>query len=387
MTPSKACIDLIKKWEGCYLTAYLCPADVWTIGWGSITNPFTGDAIIEGDVIDQKTADAWLQVEIDEKAAFVSDLGLTLTQPQYDALVSFAYNVGTGALGSSTLLRLLRAGDVQGAANQFDAWVHGNPGEVLPGLVSRRADEKALFLSGTEVVQPVENRVTWYEATRDDKGDTVIIGMAGDKAISLLTTNDSSVIVKYLTENGVHDLRVAPAGKAIPYMPGSGTGPVVAPSPVAVINAKLDAFYSVRANYDAVYANVMSWFGTTSNACVAFLSTALRMVNVNIPLHYMVDDEDSSLVTLPFSIYLEENLGWQRITNQNDLQPGDVCFTEDDSNWPGYPAHVFQFSSWSFKARGIAWVIDNQGPLHERNINVAGGGFNFTPFAYALRAV
>lgn len=230
-------------------------------------------------------------------------------------------------------------------------------------------------------------KVTWYEANRNDKGDTIIIGMAGDKAISLLTTNDSSVIVEYLTENGVHDLRVAPAGKAIPHMPGSGTGPVVAPSPVAVINAKLDAFYKAKANYDAVYANVMRWFGTLKNACCAFQSSAMRMCGVNIPLHFMVRGEDSSLVTLPLSLYIQENLGWKKITNQDDLLPGDVCFTEDDADWPGYPSHVFQFSSWSFKSRGVAWVIDNQGPLHERNINEGGGGFNFTPFAYALRAV
>lgn len=225
-------------------------------------------------------------------------------------------------------------------------------------------------------------KVTWYEGTRDDKGDTVIIGMAGEKAVSLLTTNDSEVIVKFLTDNGRHDFRIAPAGKPIPYMPGSGRG-----EGTSVIQAKLDAFYSVKANYDAVYANVMSWFGTLNNACCAFQSTALRMVGVNIPLHYMVRGEDSSLVTLPLSIYLQENLGWKKITDQATLIPGDVCFTEDDADWPGYPAHVFQFSSWSNKDAGIAWVIDNQGPLHERNINEGGGGFNFTPFAYALRAV
>lgn len=255
---------------------------------------------------------------------------------------------------------------------------------MLIRLISRGV---VTFESAAPVSTVPAGKVTWYEANRNDKGDTVIIGMAGDKAVSLLTTNDSSVIVKYLTENGVHDLRVAPAGKAIPHMPGSGTGPAPTPAPVSsVIQAKLNAFYSVKANYDAVYANVMSWFGTTSQGCVAFMSTALRMVGVNIPLHYTVRGEDSSLVTLPFSIYLQENLGWKKITDQSELIPGDVCFTTDDPDWPGYPAHTYMFQEWTNKSDGIANVVDNQAFTHERNINEGGGGFNFSPWVYALRA-
>jgi GH24 family phage-related lysozyme (muramidase) len=231
MTPSKDCIDLIKKWEGCYLTAYLCPADVWTIGWGSITNPFTGDAIIEGDVIDQKTADAWLQVEVDEKAAFVSDLGLTLTQPQYDALVSFAYNVGTGALGSSTLLRLLRAGDVQGAANQFDAWIHGNPGEILPGLVSRRAEEKALFLSNASVPasrEPVENRVTWLDMfRRSDRGEVGIAAMREGTCLATWQGFDRTSLIDFLGRfPNAGEVLAAPVNKPWPGIGATPTAPV-----------------------------------------------------------------------------------------------------------------------------------------------------------------
>jgi lysozyme len=142
MTISDAGIDLIKRFEGCRLTAYYCPARVLTIGYGH-----TGQDVKPGMTITQQQADALLRRDLQRFERAVSEsVKYPLTQPMYDALVSFAFNCGTAALKTSTLLRLLNQGDVQGAAAQFDRWTKGG-GKVLPGLVRRRSAEKAMFLT------------------------------------------------------------------------------------------------------------------------------------------------------------------------------------------------------------------------------------------------
>lgn len=137
-------IGLIKSFEGCKLTAYPDPGSKdgkpWTIGWG------TTRGVRPGMTITQEEADLLLAEDINSFAAAVNRLvTVPLNQNQFDALTSFAYNVGSSNLGSSTLLRLLNEGDYEGAAGQFGRWVKGASGEVLPGLVRRRAAEKALF--------------------------------------------------------------------------------------------------------------------------------------------------------------------------------------------------------------------------------------------------
>lgn len=132
-------LPLIRQYEGCKLTAYLCPANVWTIGWGRTTN------VKRGDTCTQAQADAWLVEEYDAFERNVRALvKVPVTASQLGALVSFAYNVGLGNFGSSTLLRLLNAGDYQGAAGQFSRWNKAG-GKVLAGLIKRRAAEAALF--------------------------------------------------------------------------------------------------------------------------------------------------------------------------------------------------------------------------------------------------
>ena len=147
LSPSGAA--LIKAFESCQkrdgglFKAYVCPAGVLTIGWGH-TNTL-------GRAFD-KTA-RWTQQDCDD--VFAEDMAVfeqlvtamvkvPLKQHQFDALVSFAYNVGGGNLRSSTLLRKLNAGDYDGAALEFHKWNRSN-GKVLPGLVRRRAAEALLF--------------------------------------------------------------------------------------------------------------------------------------------------------------------------------------------------------------------------------------------------
>lgn len=135
--------DLIKKWEGLYLKKYLCPTGHWTIGWGHLWKP--GDP----EEIDEDQAEVYLDQDVVESEVAVNTyVKVPLTQNQFDALVSFTMNLGSGALSSSTLLRLLNQKDYDGAAKQFGRWVYGQVnGQYvqLPGLISRRKEEKELF--------------------------------------------------------------------------------------------------------------------------------------------------------------------------------------------------------------------------------------------------
>lgn len=132
-------LDLIKSFEGLRLSAYKCPADVWTIGYG------TTAGVKPGQAITKERAEELLREDVARFEAQVLRLvKVPLTQGQFDALTSFVYNLGAGNLSNSTLLRVLNAGDYSGAAAQFDRWDKAG-GKVLPGLVRRRAAERALF--------------------------------------------------------------------------------------------------------------------------------------------------------------------------------------------------------------------------------------------------
>ncbi len=156
MKPTNECFELIKKWEGLHkvlpdgrIKAYLDPVDIWTIGYGSIEHLDLNRPILEGDIITRTTAERWLEIEVGEKAEDVERLcKVPLKQCMFDALVSFTYNIGIGAFGESTMLRLLNKGNYEAAAREFDRWVHGEDSGTrrpLPGLVDRRNEEEALF--------------------------------------------------------------------------------------------------------------------------------------------------------------------------------------------------------------------------------------------------
>ena len=137
--------DIIKKWEGLRLKAYLCPAGVPTIGYGHTYNVKMGQTI--------SVAQAELFLDHDYQNAEEQVLSLVkvpLTENQLGALTSFVFNLGAGNLRISTLLRKLNLGDYRGAAEQFGAWNKARVNGVmvaLDGLTKRRADEKNLFLA------------------------------------------------------------------------------------------------------------------------------------------------------------------------------------------------------------------------------------------------
>lgn len=142
-------ISLIKQFEGLRLTGYQDSVGVWTIGYGW-TQPVDGKPIRAGITIKEETAERLLRTGLVGYERDVSKLvKVKLTQGQFDALVSFAYNLGARALSTSTLLQKLNAGDYAGAADEFPRWIKAG-GKVLPGLTRRREAEQALFLSDSK---------------------------------------------------------------------------------------------------------------------------------------------------------------------------------------------------------------------------------------------
>lgn len=147
MKTGQAGIDLIKKFEGLQLKPYLCPAGIPTIGYGSTLYPDGTRVKTTDKPITKDKAEDILRATLGSYERAVNNLvKVPLTQNQFDALVSFTYNVGGVNLADSTLLKLLNKKDYVGAAKEFDRWTKAK-GKVLPGLVVRRDDEQKLFLT------------------------------------------------------------------------------------------------------------------------------------------------------------------------------------------------------------------------------------------------
>lgn len=146
-TTSPAGIALIKNAEGLRLKAYPDPgsgSEPWTIGIGTTVYP-DGRKVRPGDVVTEAQAEDYLRHDLARFEAAVNRLtGGVTTQGQFDALVSFAYNVGADALQTSTLLRKHNEGDYAGAQAEFARWNKSN-GKVLNGLIRRRAAEATLY--------------------------------------------------------------------------------------------------------------------------------------------------------------------------------------------------------------------------------------------------
>lgn len=146
MKTSDKCVALIKQFEGFSAKPYLCPAGVPTIGYGATYYPDGKRVTMADRPVSEADATAMLRSMLASYEAGVSRyVQVPLTQGQFDALVSFAYNVGLSALKDSTLLRLVNARDYAGAAAQFARWNRAG-GKVLPGLTRRREAERVMFL-------------------------------------------------------------------------------------------------------------------------------------------------------------------------------------------------------------------------------------------------
>ena len=158
MKVSDRCKEMIKHHEGVRFKPYRCPAKLWTVGVGHVLYPAQGRL-----PLDQRDA---FPLEPNDNRTFSKDevngtlsadlirfevgvarlFHMVLTQGQNDALVSFAFNLGLGGVQRSTLRQKVLRGEIEEAADEFLKFVRGG-GKILPGLVKRRNDERALFLS------------------------------------------------------------------------------------------------------------------------------------------------------------------------------------------------------------------------------------------------
>ena len=146
MTPSKNCIDLIKKFEGFRSEAYQDSVGIWAVGYGS-TMWLDGKNVQPGQRMTIQEAEAVMTWELTRKGKeILSGLPTTIiNQNQYDALVSFAYNLGVGALLKSTLFKKLKVNpNVPSIRTEFMRWVNAG-GKRLTGLVRRREAEANLY--------------------------------------------------------------------------------------------------------------------------------------------------------------------------------------------------------------------------------------------------
>jgi lysozyme len=171
---------LLKKFEGCKLKAYRCPANVCTIGYGHTSAAGT-PTVIDGMTITQKQADDILWQDLVKYETAVQGLVTQdLTQHQFDVLVDFAYNAGVGALKSSTLLKKINAGDFDAVPAELMKWTKGG-GKVLPGLVRRRQAESAWWATAPAATKTPEQVFEHEQEQRTDPDPVPVRTMAESK--------------------------------------------------------------------------------------------------------------------------------------------------------------------------------------------------------------
>lgn len=205
-------IDLIKSFEGCKLTAYKCPAGVWTIGYGH-TGKVDGKAVASGMTITAAKATELLRADLSKfEAAVNSYVTAPITQNMFDALVSFAFNCGSVALKSSTLLKKLNAKDYSGAAAEFPKWNKAG-GVVLNGLIRRREREQQLFLHKHE-------EITQISPDGFRVGDSVVLNGY------LYVDSYASIKGKYMTNKRAKITKIAESVnlRKAPYLLDNGLG-------------------------------------------------------------------------------------------------------------------------------------------------------------------
>jgi len=171
--------NLLKKFEGCKLKAYRCPANVCTIGYGH-TNGAGAPMVNDGMTITQAQADDILRLDIVKFEVAVTDLvKVKLTQNQFDVLVDFAYNAGVGNLKSSTMLKKINSGDLDAVPAELMKWTKGG-GKVLSGLVRRRQAESAWWTASAKPATP-EQVFDHEQEQRTDPDPVPVRTMADSK--------------------------------------------------------------------------------------------------------------------------------------------------------------------------------------------------------------
>ncbi len=162
MKISQKGIDLIKSFEGCVLSAYLCPSNVWTIGYGHTTG------VYQGQVITKEQAEEYLKTDLVRYEGYVNNTCLVLNQNQFDALVSFTYNCGSG-----NLKKLIANRNIAQIAEAMLLYNKSN-GKTLSGLVRRREAERKLFLTPVNGQSYTNTEVSDNEPITENGGNIMV---------------------------------------------------------------------------------------------------------------------------------------------------------------------------------------------------------------------
>jgi lysozyme len=267
MDATMTAVDLIVRFEGRRLAAYKDPSGVATIGYGTTVYP-TGAKVRLGDEVSGGEAKEYLAFDCAEFARGLTDLlkDVQVGQNQFDALVSFAYNIGLGAFQDSTMLKKLKAGDVKGAAKEFPRWnkatVKGIK-QVLPGLVKRRAAERTLFET-TSAPAPADVATKVGPPPEPDPTSALLFEDAGVTVVVLLDKASHSTNILQLPDQSPASMAAltklypslktfvaAPAGTPIP--PGERWILAMTPPPVPPVAAapKLNRPLLARGSVDS----------------------------------------------------------------------------------------------------------------------------------------
>ena len=330
MKISEKGLSMIERFEGCLLKASNKLDGVWTIGYGQ-TGSYYGKRVRRGMTTTKALAHAWLRDHSIKtyETAVAKAVKVPINQNQFDALVSFAYNVGVGALKQSTALRKLNAGDYAGAADALTMWTKCN-GKVLAGLVRRRKEERALFL--TPVTQAKTTNTDLLR--KGDRGDDV-----------KLLQHRLNLLGWQLTEDGIWGVQTDSAVRGYQYRAGlTVDGIVGAKTRAALIRdailaraAEIGA-YMVKHKWhykDTTYKAKDTWAATKAlskpgSSCSHFVSWVLQDVGLLVAGKRISHDGGKVTGTgnlLGCQVIQAGGKTWDKLP---DLRPGDVCVWESN---------------------------------------------------------
>ena len=362
MKISEKGLSMIERFEGCLLKASNKLDGVWTIGYGQ-TGSYYGKRVRRGMTTTKALAHAWLRdhsIKTYEDAV-TQAVKVPLNQNQFDALVSFAYNVGVGALKQSTTLRKLNAGDYASAADALTMWTKCK-GKVLAGLVRRRKEERALFL--TPVTQAKTTNTDLLR--KGDRGDDV-----------KLLQHRLNILGSQLAEDGIWGVQTDSAVRSYQYRAGlTVDGIIGAKTRAALIRdailaraAEIGA-YMVKHKWhykDTTYKAKDTWTATKAlnkpgSSCSHYVSWILQDVGLLTEGKRISHDNGKVTGTgnlLGCQVIQAKGKTWDKLP---DLRPGDVCVW--DSNLAIYAGNGKWYDAGGpFQANTKDGRYTNIGPI------------------------
>ena len=362
MKISEKGLSMIERFEGCLLKASNKLDGVWTIGYGQ-TGRYYGKRVRRGMTTTKAEAHAWLRdhsIKTYEDAV-TQAVKVPLNQNQFDALVSFTYNVGIGALKQSTALRKLNAGDYAGAADALTMWTKCRR-KVLAGLVRRRKEERALFL--TPVTQPQTGNTDLLR--KGDKGDDV-----------KLLQHRLNILGSQLAEDGIWGVQTDSAVRGYQYRAGLTVDGIVGPKTQAALikdailarAAEMGA-YMVKHKWhyqDKTYRAKSTFAATKAldkpgSSCSHYVSWVLQDVGLLESGKRISHDNGKVTGTgnlIGCQVIQAGGKTWDKLS---DLRPGDVCVW--DSNLAIYAGNGKWYDAGGpFQANTKGGRYTNIGPI------------------------